>query len=332
MSEAFTPRDPIRDVSILVLPGFSNLCLATTVEPLRAANQLAGERLYRWRLLSLDGGSVRTSSDIEINVAGAFTDRIETDALFVIAAAHYADQNSRALRATLRRAARSVRCLGGLDTGAYLVASAGLLDGHRATIHWEELDTFAETFPQIDVTRDRYVIDGNRVTAGGATTVLDLMLDILGRQDGVAQALAVSGRFIYDPGDGVAARPARGPQQAVPLRLIARKDEAIALAVALMDAHVEDPLPIGALAAHAGIGLRDLERRFHRHLGTSPGAYYRSLRLALARRLFEETDLSVGEVAARSGFNSASALARALRRSGGRTARDLRRADRRPGI
>ena len=149
MSDPFTPRDPVRDVAILLLPGFSNLCLATTVEPLRAANQLAGERLYRWRLLSLDGRGVRSSSDLEINVADAFTGREQADALFVIAAAHYADQATPHLRAALRRAAPRIRCLGGFDTGSHLIAAAGLLDGRRATIHWEELETFAETFPNI---------------------------------------------------------------------------------------------------------------------------------------------------------------------------------------
>jgi transcriptional regulator GlxA family with amidase domain len=324
VTDVFSPRNPVRDVAILLMPGFSNLCLATAVEPLRAANQLAGEALYRWRLLSLDGASVRTSSYMEINVAGTFTGREPAEALFVIAAAHYADQASRPVCAALRRTASRTRCLGGLDTGSHLLAAAGLLDGHRATIHWEEFDTFAETFPEVDASRDRYVIDGNRITAGGATTVLDLMLDIIGRQDGMALALAVAGRFIYDPEGGKAASDGARPQQAVPLELIARTDQALSAAVATMDAHLEDPLPIERVAKSAGIGLRDLERRFHRHLGTPPGAYYRSLRLALVRRLIEETELSVAEIAARSGFASASALARAFRGRYGVSPRQLR--------
>jgi len=308
MTELISPGNPVRDVAILLLPGFSNLCLATAIEPLRAANELAGERLYRWRLLSEDGGSVVTSSDLAMNVSGPLSDLGAADALFVVAAAHYADHATRDLLSGLRMAARRCRMLGGLDTGSHLLAAAGLLDGCRATMHWEELDTFAEAFPRIDVSRDRYVIDRNRVTAGGATTVLDLMLDIIGRQDGLALALSVAGRFIYDP-----AQPRYvAPQQAVPLRLIARKDEALSVAIGLMDSHIEDGLPIARIAALSGIGLRDLERRFRRHLGVAPGTYYRSLRLAMARRLLEETDLSVAEVAARSGFASASALARAF--------------------
>lgn len=324
MLAPFTPDRPVRDVAILLLPGFSNLCLATAIEPLRAANQLAGERLYRWRLLSIGGRSVHTSSDIEVNASEPFTGRETADALLVIGASHYAGQAKRPLLSALRRAAGRVRCLGGLDTGSYLLASAGLLDGHRATIHWEEIDTFTEAFPEVEVSRDRYVIDRARVTAGGATTVLDLMLDILGRQDGVALALAVAGRLVYDPERRAAGGSGAGPQLAVPLRLIARKDEALAVAVALMDANLEEPLSVVRIAARAAIGVRDLERRFRRHLGTSPGAYYRSLRLSLVRRLLEETDLSVSEIAARSGFNSASALARAFRARYGLSPRRVR--------
>lgn len=327
MADLFSPGDPIRDVTILLLPGFSNLCLATAIEPLRAANELAGERLYRWRLVSADGTSVSTSSELAMNVAGDLTTKRSADALFVISAAHYGDLAAPSLLAALRRAARQFRALGGFDTGSHLLAAAGLLDGCSATIHWEELDTFAETFPRIDVSRDRYVIDRNRVTAGGATTVLDLMLDVIGRQDGMALALAVAGRFIYDPENRISNPPKSGPprsgpprfgpprsepQQAVPLRLIARKDRALSVAIGLMDSHIEDGLPIARIAALSGIGLRDLERRFRRHIGVSPGAYYRSLRLAMSRRLLEETDLSIAEIAARSGFGSPSALARAF--------------------
>ncbi|MEJ8570166.1 GlxA family transcriptional regulator [Microbaculum marinum] len=324
MTQIFTPGRPVRDVTILLLPGFSNLCLATAIEPLRAANELVGERLYRWRLVSPDGASVATSSELAINVSGALAAHRPEDALFVISAAHYASLATRPLLSELRRWARSARCIGGFDTGSHLLAAAGLLEGYSATIHWEELGTFAEGFPGIDVRRDRYVIDRNRVTAGGATTVLDLMLDVIGRQDGMALALAVAGRFIYDPQLPQDGRETE-PQHTVPLRLIARKDPALGTAIALMDSHLEDSLPVARIAELSGIGLRDMERRFRRHLGISPGAHYRSLRLAVARRLLEETELGVGEIAARSGFSSASALSRALRQAGWANARNHRR-------
>jgi transcriptional regulator GlxA family with amidase domain len=327
MADLFSPTAPVRDVSILLLPGFSNLCLATAIEPLRAANELAGQRLYRWRLLSADGGSVTTSSDLAMNAAGRLEDHRSGDALFVISAAHYAALANGPLLATLRRAARHMRCIGGFDTGSHLLAAAGLLDGYSATIHWEELDTFSESFPRIEALRNRFVIDRNRITAGGATTVLDLMLDVIGRQDGMALSLAVAGRFIYDP-PTLQASPDPEPQHTVPLRLIARKDEALGIAIGLMDSHIEDSLPVAQIAELSGVGLRNLERRFRRHMGVSPGAYYRSLRLAVARRLLDETELAVGDIAARSGFGSASALTRALRQDGGQSARDYRRRSR----
>ncbi|MGO4126322.1 GlxA family transcriptional regulator, partial [Inquilinus sp. YAF38] len=189
-----------------------------------------------------------------------------------------------------------------------VLALAGVLDGHRATTHWEDLRDFAERFPAVTAVPDRFVIDRRRITAGGALPTLDLMLDLLRRDHGLSLALAVSSTFLYE-----GTHPGHDPQHMVAAGRLAWQDPLLVRAIRLMEANIEAPLPVEAIAAELGIGPRALLQRFRATLGTGPKAYYAELRLALARRLLENTDRPVNDIAADCGFASGSALARAFR-------------------
>lgn len=308
------PTEPQR-FAFLLAPRFSLLCLANAVEPLRAANMLSGQRLYDWRLLSADGQAVVSSSGLMMQVAGAL--EATQDALMVLSSYDYQRWATPELTQALGRAARGAALVGGLDTGAWALAAAGLLEGRRATIHWQERSLFEERFLGVRVQPDRYVIDGRWLTAGGGTAALDLMLDLIGQRAGEGLRLEVAALFLHE------AR-ARTEQHQHPLVLPAAA-KALAPVIRQMQHHLEDPLPIPVLAAQAGLHPRDLERRFRRALGTTPHSYYRHLRLAQARGLLTETNLSVSEVATRCGFASPVALTRALRLHFGQTPRLLRK-------
>ena len=185
-------------IDILVVDGFSLLSLASTMEPLRAANRVSGRQLYSWRLLGLDAGHAISSSGVLLGLEGCFVPGRAGDVLVVVSAFEH-ERNGAAALPLLRAAARQKRLpIGGVEAGSWILARAGLLDGYRATTHWEDVDDFASSFPNIEVVRDRYVVDRDRFTTGGANPAFDLMLELIRRQHGPEVALDVSSIFIYD--------------------------------------------------------------------------------------------------------------------------------------
>jgi transcriptional regulator GlxA family with amidase domain len=294
-------------IDVLVLDQFSLMCLAATVEPLRAANRVAAQPLYRWRVLSRDGAAASTTSGIMVGVDGAFAPEVVRDALFVIGS-FSARATDRRLSAELRRAARHCPALGGIEAGSWVLARAGLLDGFSATTHWEDLEDFAAAFPKIDVRGDRFVRDRTRWTAGGAAPALDMMLTMIRAEHGLPLALNVASVFIYDQHQAASA-----PQPVVSLGRLAVGDPVLVRAIEVMQTHLEEPVALSTVADHAGVLLRTLQARFRAQLGQSPHAYYLDLRLSAAKRMLEQSSAGVAEVATAHGFGSASAFARAFR-------------------
>ncbi|QUJ75993.1 GlxA family transcriptional regulator [Sulfitobacter albidus] len=289
-------------LTVLLFDGFSNHCLANMVEPLRAANTLSGRCLYDWRFCSLAGGPVRSSAGLQVAPEGALHDQ-RADMLIVMPSYGFLELDTRATAHALNRAARRHRMLAGLDMGSWLLARAGLLDGHRATVHWDELSRFEESFAHVDAVRARFVIDGTRITCSGALAAFDLASELIRRDHGALLAEDVADLLMSTP----QARPERPD------------DSPVARALRIMQANLETPLPIGEIARRIGCSQRRIEARVRAELQTTPQALYRRQRLALVRRLAEETDYSIVEIAGRSGYESASAMTRAFRAEFGRT-------------
>ncbi|MBT4932406.1 MAG: GlxA family transcriptional regulator [Rhodospirillaceae bacterium] len=307
-------------LGFLLLPKFSSLCLANALEPLRATNLIAGRPLYRWSLYSPDGEDVVSSSGITTGPIKPLNEARDVDALFVVSSYDYRRQISKPLLRDLVSLSRHIPTLGGLDTGSFVLAEAGLLDGYHATIHWQELAIFEEAFHDVSPVSDRFVIDRNRITAGGATTTLDLMLHLIRASNGEALRLEVAALFIYD-GTHVAEEPQRPPPPIDSLPFPADMGPVIAL----METNIEAPLKIGEIARRLGLSQKKLERRVRRILNTTPVAYYQHIRLSAARSMALETVMPISEIAVRTGFSSASALTRAFARHFSITPSDLRR-------
>ncbi|KQT46378.1 AraC family transcriptional regulator [Aureimonas sp. Leaf454] len=324
----FAPSEDVLSIDLLLLSAFSLLSLASTLEPLRAANRVAGRALYRWRLLSPDGRPVTSSSGVEIAVDRAFDAADERDAVLVVAAFDVARHATRPVLAMLRRVARTGIAVGGVEAGAVALAMAGLLEGRRATTHWEDLDAFAATFPEVEVVPSRFVLDlrrggGDRFTTGGASPALDMMLELIRRRQGAPLALGVAGIFIYEE-----ARAGEDPQPSVSLGRLDWHEPRVARAIRAMETRIDRPLPVSAIARAAGVAPRTLEALFQAAVGTSPRAFYAGLRLEAGRRMVLETRTDMASVAEGCGFSSASAFARAFRRrygeSPGRARRERR--------
>lgn len=300
-----------RRLAVLLFDDFSNLCLANTVEPFRAANTLSGRALYQWEYLALQPTPVCASSGLPVQPGGTLAAHPGGDLLFVMPSYGAEALVTPALQRGLRAAAGRFQAVAGLDSGAWLLAASGLLDGRRATIHWDMLDDFAEGFPAVEAVPDRFVLDPARPTCGGATAALDLSLALIEAHHGALLALDVAALFM------------QGPPPAAPLPL--GPDTVVRAAAAVMRRHIEEPLPIAAIAARVGLSQRRLAAVFARALGRSPTAVYRRIRLAEARRLVTGTRLSIAEIAARSGYADPAALTRAFRLEFGAVPTALRR-------
>lgn len=297
----------------LLFDGFSNHCLANAVEPLRAANTISGRDLYRWSFASLTGAGVTSSSGLPVTPHAALAE-VEGDMLMVMPSYGYLSHSTYSAQTSLRRAARRFAVVAGLDMGSWLMADAGLLEGRRATIHWEEFESFAEAFPQVVAQRSRYIIDGNRITCSGATAAFDLALDLIRSAQGGALALEVAQIFMT-----------RLPETSAPYEGYAT-DRLVRSALLVMRDTLERPLPIGALARRLGCSQRKLEAHVSRAFGITPQRLYRRLRLSRARKLLAETDLTIAEITVRCGYENASAMSRAYRAEFGMSPTHQRRA------
>ena len=314
----FTLSRTALDVAVLVLPRASILEVASVLDPMRNANRQLGREGFRWRVVSPAGQAVQLTCGIELPSHGGVLAAAGADALFIISGYDQAEVATRPLIADLRRMAPRFGAIGGVDAGPWVMARAGLLSGHRATVHWEDLEDFAAAFPQIDVVPDRYVISRNRFTAGGAGAAADLMLHLIGARCGAGVAGMVADSFLYEPrADGT--RPQR------PGLVPGARDPRLSRALTMMGQHLEDPVALATIADALGVGQRRLEQIFRDGLGQGPGASYLELRLQHARRMLADTSHPVQEVALRSGFADRTVFSRAYRRRFGLSPRQVRK-------
>ncbi len=306
------PSRPTK-VSLLLFDQFSNLCLANCIEPLRAVNMQGGGQVFDWSILTSDGAPCRSSSGLEVLAQADLPSLGRTDYLFVMASYGHGRHDTPAIRRLLRAATRKAGTVVGLDAGPWLLASAGLLDGRRATVHWDLLDAFTERFLGVDVERARVVRDGPFITCAGAMSALDLTLDLISEHIGMAARLEAEALFLHgDPPVG----QVDDPKMSDPL---------VHRALALMRDNIETPMPLVELARALSCQPRTLDRRCRTRLGAPPGQVYRHLRLAAARKLIEESPLGIAEIAVRCGYDSPAALTRAVGRRYGVTPSALRR-------
>jgi AraC family transcriptional regulator, glycine betaine-responsive activator len=320
-----TPKELPQRIAFLLVPNFSMIAFSTAVEPLRLANRASGRQLYAWHIFSPDGKPVSASNGIIITPQGKVEEAAGVGTVILCSGIDAHLYQDRSLFAQLRRFDRQGADIGALCTGSHILARAGLLDGYRCTIHWENLAGFAEDFPHIEATADVFEIDRNRFTCSGGTAALDLMLNLIARQHGHELAAAVSDQFMHER-----IRDQHDQQRmALPARLGVRHPKLMSV-IKLMEDNLEEPLDRGELASAAGLSSRQLERLFRKYLNRSPARYYVELRLNRARLLLLQTNMPVIDVALACGFVSASHFSKCYRDFFGKTPRKERSVPLRP--
>lgn len=306
-------------IGFLLLPRFSMMAFFSAVEPLRIANRIAGRELFQWTLISEDGGPVTASNGMTLLADRAIAQVSRLPSLAVCSGFTPEAYLSRPLMAWLHRLDQAGCVLGGLDTGCFLLAAAGLLDGERVTLHWESLPAFRERFPRIDTTDELFELSRRRFSCAGGAAAMDMALEVISRRHGARLAIDVSEQLIHER------LRSRGDQQRMTLaRRLGTHNRRLVEAVALMERYLEEPLPLSEVASRSGVSPRQLQRLFEQQLGASPRQWYLRLRLERARHLLVETDMDVLSVGLACGFTSSSSFARAFRTHYGRSPRQAR--------
>lgn len=293
-------------IGFLLVPGFALMSYASAIEPLRAANLFAGKTLYRWvHIARKETPVVASSSGATVPCTAHIGDDLDLDLLLVCAGGNPAQFTHRPTLAWLRKLAQRGLRIGGVSGGPFILARAGLMGGYRMTIHWEHAPAFAEEFPDLLLTRARYVIDRNRVTCAGGVAPLDLMHALIAERHGADLANKTSDWFLHTD-----VHPGGGPQRAsIAERYGIHRQELIA-ALELMQNNLSEPLDRAEVARHVGLSTRQLDRLFARHLSKSFADHYRAVRLAAAGELLRHSPLTITEVAIACGFANASHFSR----------------------
>jgi transcriptional regulator GlxA family with amidase domain len=308
-------------LGFVLIPRFSMIALSGAVDALRLANRISGQDLYHTMLISTDGNPVRASNGTILVVDASIADVESISAVAVCGGLESHAYEDKKLVSWLRKLSRNGSSIGALCTASDLLARAGLLDGYRCTIHWENLASFAERFPNAEVTNELFEIDRDRFTCSGGTAAIDMILNMVAIQHGDELARQISDQLIHDRIRG----PHDHQRMALRSRLAASHPKLLSV-VSQMEEHLEEPLSCSELAEGIGLSTRHLERLFRKHFDLTPTRYYLELRLNRARLLLLQTSLSVLGVALACGFVSASHFTKCYRDTFGRTPREERRA------
>ncbi len=301
----FAPSQRRIKATLLLIPDSCIMSLASVLDVMRAANRQSQQPLFSWEIVTLDGAAAQLTCGLSIYPDRRLDQSCKGDVLIIICGfnqdKHISLKQLRQLHAVLP----NFSALGGIEAGGWILARTGRLDGKQATTHWEDLEDFARRFPQVITKPDRYVIDGNLFTTGGASPTFDFMLHWIRQRFGYQLALDVASVFIYD-----GTHQGTDAQHYVSLGRLKQHEPRVAAAIRLMEQHIETPLPLPEIARQLRVSVRTLAHLFTQTLEIPPGRYYRHLRLQTARRLVLDTRLAMQEIALRTGFGSLAAFSR----------------------
>lgn len=309
--------ESVLNVAIVALPRCTLMVVGCIVDALRLANRAAGRDLYGWSLVGLEP-TIVSSAGVTLN-ADRLIDAAGTPEVVIICGGLDAHRCvDRRVQAWLRVVDLHGAITGAVSTGVWMLAHAGLLDGKRCAVHWDEKPSFTARFPRTEVRDEIFTHDGRRMTCSGGVAVVDMMLHLIATQNGPALADAVADLMIHASVRTAVERQRPRERTDNPGSGVVRR------AVALMEDHVEPVLAVETIAARLGQSPRQLERLFGQAFGVPPKRHYDLIRLRRARKLITETELAVTEIAFRCGYLSATRFSAAFKRAFGSSPRQLR--------
>lgn len=299
-------------IGFFLMPNFSMIAFTSCIEPLRIANRVSRQPLYSWKTFSLNGAETIASNGVTITPDGALSNPIDVDVLFVCAGVNSSENRDPEISKLLRSYAHSNLPLGSVCTGSVALADAGLLDGYRCTIHWENVEGFVEANPHLDVTATLFEIDRNRYTCSGGTAPLDMMVYAISQSHGPLLAARVAEQMLHS-----SVRTQQDSQRPPIQERTGLKNSKLLAAIAFMETSTETPHELPVVAQTVNLSLRQLERLFRSHLAMTPSKYYLELRLQRARLLLRQTTMPIIHIAVATGFKSAAHFTQAYRKNMG---------------
>jgi transcriptional regulator GlxA family with amidase domain len=308
-------------IDFLLIPNFSMIAFSSAIEALRLANRVLGRTAYEWRLISEDGKPVEASNRVELkvdasldSVLGEVSAPRHSRMVIVCTGVDVEHFHHRAVFSWLRRMHDRGVSIGGLCTGAWILANAGLLEDRRCAIHWEMIPSLAERFPDADVKSSLFEVDDDIFTCAGGTVALDMMLYFIGLRFGAEMAERVCEVCLMDR-----VRPAHDRQRLPIGSRLGIQNPRLLTIIEIMEANIAEPVSLEQMSQSTGISRRHIERLFRHHLSRSPARYYLEVRLERAKRLLRHSNLPIIEVAVASGFVSASHFSKRYREYFGRS-------------
>lgn len=291
-------------VGFLIFPGFPMACLTSMVEPLRAANEISGERIFAWSLLSEQGGKVTASAEVNFDTSALMAAPETFDSIFLMSppAARFARSGTPGhLRALARHGTR----IGAISGGVFPMVRAGLGLGQKLAVHWCYRAAFDAAFPERAASDQVLEIGQGVVTAAGAAAAFDVALHLIEARLGAGIAAEVACWFQHPMlrrGDVAQVVPVGEVATALP--------PMVARAVALFSENLAEPRSVAEIAGSVGITPRHLERAFKQATGLGPSRYFRKLRMEAARQMVLYSNDPLARIAGAVGYGSTQGFAR----------------------
>ena len=296
-------------IGVVLIDGFALMSYSALVEPLRAANRIAGRSLYHVRHMPAAGARAISSSGAIVGADTFLGEHVDFDLVLVVAGSDFDLGTSQRLEHWLRLLVSRGIMVGGVSAGPLILARAGVMAGYRMTMHWDDVDQLREVSSSLVVENRLYVRDRGRLTCAGGMAAMDMMLALIAEHHEAQFAQRVSDWFIHSEfraGDDVQ-RDGLSARYGVDNVLVIK-------ALQAMENHFDDPLTLTQVADVAGVSSRQINRLFQQHLGTSASAYYQQMRLNKARSLLHNSLLSIGDIAMTTGFGSLANFSKQYRR------------------
>ena len=289
----------------LLLPKLTMLAFSSALEPLRIVNQLTQKEIYNWHILTPNNLPVTCSNGVVVSPDTKLENVQKNATIFICSGVEPMLTADMQAISWIRRQHRMGSKFGGICTGAYALAKAGIIGTSKFTLHWENQPGFIETFHNLLPTQSLFEIEKNLITCGGGSAATDMMLHLIEESLGRDVAVVVADMCIHKRVSGQ-----KAPQKSSLSVALGSRNLHLISAIQVMTETVEDPLPLFKMCEILKISRRQLERLFKRYTQQSPIQFYYSLRLERAHALLNETNMSITEIATATGFNSASHLSR----------------------
>ncbi|MEW2917010.1 GlxA family transcriptional regulator [Ruegeria sp. ANG10] len=294
------------EIGFLLFDGFPMACLTSVIEPLRAANEIAGQEAFLWSLISENGQKVQSSAGVGFEAERSLATCKDVDIIFLLSSPTSVFNNPSFGNGALRSLGRHGTVLGGISAGVFPLVRSGVMQGHPVSVHWCYEAAFEAEFPEMDARSEVIVRDASRTTVSGAAAGFDLALHLIQDRLGGDVAHEVACWFQHPMMRGASV------QQQVPSATAPDTGDnlppLVSRSVALFAAHMSEPISVAEVAQQMGVTPRQIERAFKQATSQSPSHYYRAMRMKAARQMVVYTKDPIPQIASAVGYGSVAPL------------------------